>query len=455
MRQSARLIYDHIPESFIINQPSFDEKSFSAQFHYAYQDQDEFCEKIYFTSPTHPLSEQQKIALKKALYLAAVLIGTSYFKVHPTPYIWTKFRIDDFQKGMFNYVYQEGLSQFAYENHLTRSELGDFSSSYEFSQMNNDSNQQMPSIGTKPQEYTGQGVLALQSGGKDSLLTATLLNKKQIPWTALYISSNTNYPKVLDLIGAKSIQVVTRLIDHTNLTHAAKKKGLNGHVPVTYINMAIALIQAIINSDNQILTSIGHEGEELHAIIKSRTDDSADLPVNHQWSKTWHAERMFSDYIKHYITPNLVIGSSLRRYSELKISQLFAEKCWHKYKHYFSSCNQANYKQGNNNSYLSWCGECAKCANSYLLFAPFLESDDLNSLFPNQVSLFTKPNLTPIFKGLLGIDHELKPFECVGEIEELRRAYHLKKSDYPDLPFEVPESNYDYEQHFPSANLKI
>ena len=54
--------------------------------------------------------------------------------------------------------------------------------------------------------------------------------------------------------------------------------------------------------------------------------------------------------------------------------------------------------------------------------------------------------MTTIFKGLLNINDEMKPFECVGEIAELRQAYHLKMPGYPDLPFDVPKSDYNYEQ---------
>ena len=58
------------------------------------------------------------------------------------------------------------------------------------------------------------------------------------------------------------------------------------------------------------------------------------------------------------------------------------------------------------------------------------------------------------FKGLLGIDNVMKPFECVGEIDELRKAYHLaqNKGGYAKLDFVVPESNFDYDLEFPSNN---
>ena len=55
--------------------------------------------------------------------------------------------------------------------------------------------------------------------------------------------------------------------------------------------------------------------------------------------------------------------------------------------------------------------------------------------------------LTETFKGLLGIDGVMKPFECVGEVDELRLAYHMaqKIHDYK-LPFNVPSTDFDYKK---------
>jgi len=130
---------------------------------------------------------------------------------------------------------------------------------------------------------------------------------------------------------------------------------------------------------------------------------------------------------------------------------MFAKKCWADFGHEFSSCNVANYMQGDDNTHLSWCGNCPKCANSYLLFAPFLPEDELKAIFGG-TDLFTKNSLSLTFKGLLDIDGIPKPFECVGEIDELRLAYHLAQSrgGYNKLPFDVPQSSFDYKKTYPS-----
>lgn len=409
----------------------FDKEELRASFRYrggSAKNPLDFEENITFSRRALDAPEFEEIEplLSRALFLAFITIGTSYYKAYPTTGVKLEKSLTEAEANFFNAIYQDGLSQFAYENNLERKNLAHFKASEN---------------AKKPEkiEYTGAGKLVLQSGGKDSLLTATLLSEKSEPFAALYISSDGNHPKVLDEIGAKNLQVITRKLDLDQLLKAKELGSKNGHVPVTYINMSLALIQAILNGQNEIITSIGHEGEELHSIIKSSSDEP-DLPVNHQWSKTKAAEDLFSDYVKNYISRAFKIHSIIREYSELKIAELFAIKCWDKYGHKFSSCNRANYGQGNNSSKLFWCGDCPKCANSYLLFAPFIPAMEQNTLFRNNRSLFENPNLMETFKGLLDIDGVLKPFECIGEIDELRTAYHQKLPDYPNLPFSVPKA---------------
>jgi hypothetical protein len=343
-------------------------------------------------------------------------------------------QLDSWQADFFTKVYQEGMSQFAFENNLERENLVEFEASKQ------DIDQ--------PCDYYGEGIIALQSGGKDSLLLASLLEENRYNFQSWYVSSGKYYPKFLDDIGAKLVKS-TRLIDKDGLIEALKNDAKNGHVPITYIIQSLAIIQAILSGKSTILTSIAHEGEEPSGQI-------GDLLINHQWSKTWTAEKDFAEYIKRYLSPKLQIGSPLRQFSELRVAELFIDHSWDKYGHHFSSCNVANYQQGNDNSELHWCGDCPKCANSYLLFAPFLPAEKLKKIFNGQ-DLFAKPSLTEIFKGLLGIGDVPKPFECIGEIEELRLAYHKAqdKTGYQPLPFEVPLSDFDYMKTYTAQDWAI
>jgi len=421
----------------------FDKPSQTGTFVYQGIDNTIFTEKIVFAP--HPEAHKGKHfnalddptldkIFDSAMFLAFVMIGASYYKAHPTPFVHMPKPIDGFQAEFFSKVFQEGLSQYAFENGLTRDNLAHFKATA--TQVE----------GAKP--YRGDGILSLQSGGKDSLLVATLLLEANIDFTPWYVSSDPEgaHPAVIDEIFPqlinKNASVVIRTIDQVHLNETG---GLNGHVPVTYINSALAIVQAILNNQNIILTSIGNEGSEPHAYI-------GDMPVNHQWSKTWEAEQMLAEYVKRYISEDIKIGSPIRKYSELRIAELFVNKCWQKYGYKFSSCNQANYKQGAQNGQLSWDGECAKCANTYLLFCPFLAPQVLQSLFQD-IDLFRKPSLQNTFKGLLGIDNVMKPFECVGSVDELRFAYQHRMKVAPILVSQHLNVERNYQAETINANL--
>lgn len=415
-------------KTFYFESYDFDESKNTAKFSYSFDQSRYFTETIIFSDH----GEYEEVVLKKSLWLSFLLIGISYYKCFPTREVrFNNHKVTPLDKKLLLAVYHDGLSQFVFENHLNPDILPDFFAN---------------SIEEQAGSYHGDGILTLQSGGKDSLLLAELLKKNNHEFEMLYISSSESYPGIIDKIQNKPPRSIRRIIDREALKLASQDGALNGHVPITYITYSLAIIDAILHNENMVLGAIGHEGEEAHAHIK-------DLAINHQWSKTWFAEQLLAQYVAKQIAPELQIGSPLRSYSELFIAELFVKLAWSSYSRDFSSCNVANYTQGKANDKLSWCGECPKCANSFLLFAPFVEPSDLMDLFGGK-SLFSKQELTKTFMGLLGIGDAIKPFECVGEIDELRQAYHLARKNYGtntySLPFEVPESHFDYQVRYPT-----
>ncbi len=414
--------------AFIFDEYGYDQATKTARFSYRFDNGQTFTEQVVFAEAQDAYDQA---ILDRVLFLAFVLIGTSYYKTAPSREVrFVRGVIDEWQAGFLNHVYQEGLSQFAFENNLTRDDLAHFQATG-------------TSEGAVP--YQGSGILSLQSGGKDSLLVAQKLRRADQEFTSFYISSSSAYPAVIDRLSPQTY-VATRILDREALAVAKANGALNGHVPVTYIVMAISLIQAVLTGKDVVLAAIGHEGEEPHAWV-------GDLPINHQWSKTWQGEQLFVEYVRRYVSPNLRVGSPLRQYSELSVTKQFTELAWADYSTSFSSCNVANYQQGANNTQLTWCGHCPKCANSYLLFAPFVDSAELQIIFGGD--LFGHRDLDETFKGLLGMEGVMKPFECVGETEELRHAYHMAQArgGYGALPFAVPESSFDIEKLYPAQDF--
>ncbi|MCL2371224.1 hypothetical protein FWC63_00560 [Candidatus Saccharibacteria bacterium] len=404
--------------------------------------------------------------LDKALFLAYILSGISYYKAFPTRHIRLPEgeQLSPVQIELFNAAYQEGLGQFAYENKLTRADLAHFDEravaseqvfsfdGYAFDGIKATFNYSCGDLRYQEivefaQTDLKPEIISMQSGGKDSLLLATMLKERKVNFVPWFMRSGEHRPKVLDKLD--DLLLATRTIDREGLVKAATLGGKNGHIPITYVLQSLALVQAIILGAKTVVVAIGDEGTEPHSTMpaigsEGDVDYEAPLDVNHQWSKTREASELYMKYLEEELGGGYKVYSPLRDTSELKIAELFAKKCWKDLGGEFSSCNVANYRQHADNRELKWCGDCPKCANAFLLFAPYLPSEELLPLFDGQ-DLFAKESLQHTYKGLLGIEGIEKPFECVGSVEELRTAYHLshpdEDGDYAGLSFDVPAAS--------------
>lgn len=397
-----------------------------ATFEYRYEQQ-HFQEKIRLQ---HPANTYDKTAFDSAMQLAHLLLGISYYKAVAGATVEHPYSLSPSQAAFFTTTYRDGLSQFIFENDLSPDILPVFVAT---------------SDEVTPHEYDGKnGFYALQSGGKDSLLLAKLLQQKNVATDFLHITPTDVYPDVLNHLPGKLV-TIKRSVDIAALKTIG---GYNGHVPVTYLVQAIALLQAILDGKQGVLAAIGHEGEEPYHML-------GDYAVRHQWSKTAAAEKMLIEYLSAHVGQGIVLGSPLRTYSELRIAELFVQHAWIEYSRQFSSCNEANYRQDADNRQLAWCGCCAKCANNFLLFAPFVQPSELARVIGS--NMLADESLRPLFLGLMGIDGYEKPFECVGETEELRLAYEMARAAWPSAGYgigvEIPVSTFDYRAEYGSLVL--
>jgi hypothetical protein len=115
-----------------------------------------------------------------------------------------------------------------------------------------------------------------------------------------------------------------------------------------------------------------------------------------------------------YAHRNFGIGilyfSLLRPFNELQIARRFSAAPA-TYRQAFRSCNAGSREN-------RWCGQCPKCLFVRLILAPFLPSQELDRLIG---PLLDDPARITDFDGLTGLT-PIKPFECVGEAEEVRCA---------------------------------
>jgi hypothetical protein len=78
-----------------------------------------------------------------------------------------------------------------------------------------------------------------------------------------------------------------------------------------------------------------------------------------------------------------------------------------------------------------WCGACSKCLFTFIILSPFLEAAELHKIFGK--NMFDDASLMKYFEELTGIA-DVKPFECVGTVDEVNAALCLSLDKYTDLP---------------------
>jgi hypothetical protein len=214
------------------------------------------------------------------------------------------------------------------------------------------------------------------------------------------------------------------------LMRSAELGFLNGHVPVTGIISAIAVLAAVLNDRDTVVMS-----NEWSASVPTLEHDGRQ--VNHQWSKSAAFEADFRGLLKAEGLPGYF--SALRDRTELWVGERFAALT--EYHATFRSCNRA-FHLDTSRRLDHWCGQCDKCCFIDLILAPFMSKDQLEAVFAAGSGAgetggrepLGNPELRPKFEALLGAG--TKPFECVGEITECRAAVVLaaRRADRADTP---------------------
>jgi len=239
-------------------------------------------------------------------------------------------------------------------------------------------------------------------GGKDSAVTLNLLKrdfKNNVPFMLNPIKASLETAGLAGYNERDSI-VMYRTID-LMLLELNHRGFLNGHTPFSALIAFLGLLAAYVSGKRNIILS--NESSSNESTIPGTF-------INHQYSKTFEFEKDFRNYVSSYISGSFNYFSFLRPLNELQISGLFARQA--DYLPVFRSCNVGS-KQN------TWCGSCPKCLFTYIMLSPFLEQDQLITVF--RKNLLNDVKLLPVLDQLSGIADE-KPFECVGTIDEVNCA---------------------------------
>ena len=253
-------------------------------------------------------------------------------------------------------------------------------------------------------------------GGKDSVVTLELLKNNDGNLPFILNPRDASIDSVRSA-GYENYISYQRKLD-TKLFELNKDGYLNGHTPFSALLAFISTLAAFIHKKRNIVLSNENSASEGNVQFSG-------IEVNHQYSKSFEAEKALHDYISKYIHKDINYFSFLRPIYELKIAEFFS-----KYKDHFSgfrSCNVGSKKN-------TWCGNCPKCLFTYIILAPFITQQKMIKIFGED--LLNKKNLEGEFIKLLG-DTDIKPFECVGTHREIKAALAktIKNYDGTELPY--------------------
>jgi len=384
----------------------------------------EFAER--FTLPAGPRWRSE--TARAAARLVFLLAGVSYYKTAAPPVIdLGETALTEAELAFLREFYVQGLGEFGYRNNL------------DLSSLRIQARTRQPQQAVAPEPTGKRRALVPFGGGIDSIVVVERV--RRLADVALFVVNRPadRFAAIEAPAAVTGLPIVRaeREID-PQLLRSAELGFLNGHVPVTGILSAIAVLAAVLEDRDAVVMS-----NEWSASVPTLEYDGR--PVNHQFSKSDIFEAAFRHVLAR-ASADPAVGrdpadpagrdpaagpnpapprlpeyfSWLRNRTELWVGQEFATL--EQYHGSFRSCNKAFYSdKARRLDY--WCGQCDKCCFIDLILAPFLPAGALRRIFAVTGEPLDNPALAGKFRALLGAG--AKPFECVGEVSECRAAVLL------------------------------
>lgn len=318
----------------------------------------------------------------------------SYWKSVCSPVVRVKCgALDDEQIGFWKKLYYNGLGEFFYTNGISATQDN-------FMQIVCDGTRLSVSENELPLHLDNTYLVPV-GGGKDSVVTLEALPQGR----PLIMNPRGATVACAEMAGypIEQVLVIKRTIDPLLLDLNAKGC-LNGHTPFSAMLAFHSLLAMLLSGTRNV--ALSNENSANESTVLGST-------VNHQYSKSYEFEQDFRAYVSAYISPAFNYFSFLRPLSELQIAMLFSG--YERYFPVFRSCNVGS-KQD------IWCGHCAKCLFAYIILSPFISPQQLDAVFGKP--MLDDTSLQREFDELTG-RLDVKPFECVGTVDEVNTALSM------------------------------
>lgn len=278
-------------------------------------------------------------------------------------------------------------------------------------------------VKTKPPQLSKDGIpvdtIAYCGGGKDGLLSVKLLETANVPFSSMsYTMSHYGSAR-------GQHRLTQRVLKHCKAAH-------NHWVMITDPFLDIPLDDDQVMRDLDVSSRSDVAFTELFSVLPIMLqygyryvaigneysanqgnlvwEEEAGKAINHQWGKSFEAEQLFTKFINKCLA-DIHYYSILQPISDVVIFTLLRQHldCVP----FTFSCNVSP----------PWCKRCPKCCYVWLSFQAYMPQHVIDPMFDNANLLDDEEN-QQYFKQMLGLGDQ-KPFECVGEIGEVRIAFEM------------------------------
>lgn len=277
---------------------------------------------------------------------------------------------------------------------------------------------------TKPQQplSVNRRLLSFFGGGKDSFVSASLLQGAGIPFDVLEYSSSiygnrAEQSDVEELAHDSSpsssiyeLAVYDDFLDSPILEYDGEDYKIHTLAAAETPASVFECLPIVLQSGYQAL-ALGHEKSANSPNLLWKKEDNN--PVNHQWGKSLEAQKRIASYVSECLISDVKYYSTLMPLSDPAIFTIFStlprELVTEAH-----SCNVAK----------PWCKRCAKCVYVWLFYLAFIDEEKVtNEIFKGEI-LFDIEDNHNILRMLAGLESQT-PFECVGQPPESRLAIAL------------------------------
>lgn len=377
------------------------------QFDFRMGDEIRFTPSMRLDAGRHGQGELNAEEIDGLVFHIGMIELISYWKCACSPTVLVKSRrLSGRQQQWWKKLYWKGLGEFFYQNGIqTTPELF----------LNFAFEEGAPSTDEFRYRRVGDAdaVIVPIGGGKDSVVTLEHhreQNKKIIPFIINPRGATLECARIAGFPEREDIVILKREIS-PKLLELNREGYLNGHTPFSAMLAFYTLLASAATGVRDI--ALSNESSANEPTIPG-------TEINHQYSKSLEFEEDFRQYVSEYMGDASHYYSYLRPYCELQIAEFFSH--YSAYFPVFKSCNAGSKTD-------SWCCNCPKCLFAYIILSPFIDDATMIGIFGED--LLDKPSMERYFDELSGIA-EVKPFECVGTVDEVNRALEMIQESRSD-----------------------